>query len=126
MEVGGREVFLFFFVFFGRYFIFRRHEVRLCANLQGNVLAFVPHRLQKARLPVAQVQQLASHAVVHVEEVVRVGPGVLHHLLRQGAACGRVEGRQSVLRLMADQVSTGKSCPAFQMLLKTLLHSITC
>lgn len=93
--------------------------MRLCANLQGNVLAFVPHRLQKARLPVAQVQQLASHAVVHVQEVVRVGPGVLHHLLRQGAACGRVKSRrQSVLRLMADQVSTGKSCPAFQMVLK--------
>lgn len=93
--------------------------MRLCANLQGNVLAFVPHRLQKARLPVAQVQQLASHAVVHVEEVVRVGTGVLHHLLRQGAACGRVKsGRQSVLRLMADQVSNVRYRRVFQMVLK--------
>lgn len=90
--------------------------MRLCTNLQGNVLAFVPHRLQNARLPVAQVQQLASHAVVHVEEVVRVGPGVLHHLLRQGAACGRVRsGRQSVLGLMADQVSKVRYCIVFQI-----------
>lgn len=60
-------------------------RIQICPNLQGNVSAPVPHALQKADLPVAEVQQLRPHTVVDVKEVVGVRAGVLHHLLWQGA-----------------------------------------
>lgn len=63
----------------------------MCANLQGNVFALVPNRLQKARLSVVEVQQLRPHTVVDIKKVVGVSPSVLHHLLRQGATAARSE-----------------------------------
>lgn len=60
-------------------------RIQICPNLQGNVSASVPHALQKAGLPVVEVQQLRPHTVVDVKEVVGVSAGVLHHLLWQGA-----------------------------------------
>lgn len=57
----------------------------ICANLQGNVFALVPDTLQKARLPMVKVQQLCPHTVVDIKEVVGVCPGILNHLLWQGA-----------------------------------------
>lgn len=71
-------------------------QLRICPNLQGNVSASVPHALQKADLPVVEVQQLRPHTVVDVKEVVGVSTGVLHHLLWQRAAG---PGKGSVLQI---------------------------
>lgn len=61
------------------------YEVRFCAHLQGNVFALVPDTLQQPRLPVVKIQQLRPHSVIDVKEVVGVSPGILHHLIWQGA-----------------------------------------
>lgn len=63
----------------------------MCANLQGNVFALAPNRLQKARLSMVEVQQLRPHTVVDIKKVVGVCPSVLHHLLRQRATGARSE-----------------------------------
>lgn len=61
------------------------YELRFCTHLQGNVFALVPDTLQQSRLPVVKIQQLRPHRVVDVKQVVGVCPGILHHLIWQGA-----------------------------------------
>lgn len=74
----------------------------MCANLQGNVFALVPNRLQKARLSMVEVQQLCPHTVVDIKKVVGVCPSVLHHLLRQRATGVKVREQSELPQLQIN------------------------